>query len=645
MTVFLDELAWHCWNNDKSLLITEDIENHSDFIAAVSNGELKIHDNNLCFSDEQNLIKKALSHLTNKVLLPILDDPNAVFSALFEVWRKEIPDTEKLSGFALAYLHNKGLIDLIELATAAIPSFRSIFDIIHILESAIPLAKNIKSDSLFRFAKCTHDNLKRDLMGGRIYEVLMAWLVQNVTIADEIIKSYIQFPEEETATLYRGALIVASNINLKEGVNLVVEYSKSNNYLISAPAIDALGFFQYTTSSESDHYFDSAINLATAVVQSGNSALLHAASTSLWRLVQQRPSEYQYLQHLIEAKKPETHYALSQFMFFNVDKYSEEAWFRDVVHACVSVSPNQKGIIDNLDMVLSSLLKKDNTKEIAISFLEKWIVLRSNSELKEENLETLFNSTFYEIIRRQLLSHIFTRWMFHESKELANGASQLIHSFEMSGGKELSYDMSLIDEMDTSDIVFLVRRTIGYVFQEGLLHSLIWSLTNSKTAADNSLGTVHELFTTRLGYDYPSFTIKFIEEKLEIENLATEIKLMCNSVILSINNYQNELDSLPKLTELKPSHSKVRLFEKERQKQMYKASEAAQEKSVLSQLVTTVHLKAGRSSFSRRGNSYSEKMHLSSHSYSITIPRSEVIDPVGSERERLIFRNTKKVKS
>lgn len=644
MTDYLDELAWNCWSNDKSFLITKDIENHGDFITATSNGELKIHDGKLYFSDNQNLINKASLHLTNKVLLPNLDDPNAVFSALLEVWLKETQDDEKLSGFALACLHNEGLIDLFDLATAAAPSFRSIFDIIHILEGAIPLAKNIKTDSLFRFAKCSHENLKRDLMGGRIYEVIIAWLVQNVTIANEIINSYINLPEEETATLYRGALIAISKTDLNESISLVVKYSKLDNYLISAPAIEALGFFQYT-SSESDHSFGIAIDLARSVVQAENSTLLNSASASLWRLVQQRPSKYEYLQHLIEAKKPETHYALSQFLFFNVDKYSEEIWFEDIVYACASVNPNQKGIIDNLDMVLSSLLKKDNTKEIAISFLEKWLILRSNTELKEENLETLFNSTFYEIIKRQLLSHVFTRWMFHDSRALANGAFQLIHSFEISGGKELSYDMCLIDKMNSSDIVFLVRRTIGYVFEDGLLHSLIWSLINSEAAVNKALGTVHEIFINRLGYDYPNFTIKFIEEKLEKGNLAAEIQLMSNSIILSIKNYQNTLDSLPQLTELKPSHSKVRLFAKERQKQMHKATEAAQEKSVFAQLVTRVHLKAGRSSFSRRDNSYSEKMHLSSHSYSITIPRSEVIDPVGSERERLMFRNTKKVKS
>lgn len=641
MTTYLDELAWNCWTKNRSLLSTKELENHSDVIAAISNGELKIHDGHLSFSDNQNLVKKASLHLVNKVLVPILDDPNAVFSELYEIWHKEILDDDKLSSVALASLHNEGHVDLIDLATSAAPSFGSIFDIIHILEGAIPLVKDIKSESLFRFAKCSYDKLKRDLMGGNIYEILMSWLIDHEAVAYEIIKSYINHPEEETATLFRGALIVVSKINLNESINLVIEYSKSDNYLISAPAIEALGFFQYSFP-ENDSSFSIAIDLVAARVKAKNSAVLNSASTSLWRLVEQRPSEYQYLQHLVEVNKPETYYALSQFLFFNVDKYAEEIWFENIVYACASVNPDQKGIIDNLDLVLSSLLKKGDTKEVAISFLEKWLILRSNTELREVNLETLFNSTFYEIIKRQLLSHVFTRWMSHESRGLANGAFQLIHSFGVSGGKELSYDISLIDEMNASNIVFLVKRTLGYVFEEGLLHSLIWSLTSSKDTIDRTLGTVHEILTTRLGYDYPGFTVKFIEEKLEKENLAAEIKDMCNSVILSVKNYQKALDSLPQLAELKPSHSKVRLFAKERQKQMHKATEVAQEKSVFAQLVTRIHLKAGRSSFSRRDDNYSEKMHLSSHSYSVTLPRSEIIDPVGSERVRLVFRNTKK---
>lgn len=644
MTAYLDELAWNYWSNDKSLVITKDLESHKDFLAGVSNGELKVHEGNLSFSDEESLVKRASRYLINNVLTSVLDDPAAVFSELFEVWRKEISDNDKVSGIALSSLHNEGHIDLFNLATAAIPNFSSIFDIIHVMEGAIPLVDDINHESLFEFAKSSYDRLKRDYMGGNIYEVVMSWLANHPTVADEIIRSYIKQPEVQTATLYRGALIVMSTINLTEGFKQAFDCSNSANNLVSAPAVEALGFVQYK-SPEDNVSFRSALELATSLLETEDLVLLNSAATATWRLVQQRPHENNYLQHLIAANKPETYYALSQFLLFNLDKLSKEPWFEDFVYACVNVNPDQKGILDNIDLVLSSLLKSDEKKEIAISFLEKWLILRSSSEIRELNLDTIFNSTFYEINRRQLLSQIFTSWMSHESGQLAEGAFQLIQLYVVSGGKELSYDIGQINEMSANDIVFLVRKTLGYVFEEGLLHSLIWSLISSKPMKNQALRTVHEVFINHLGYDYPSFTIKFIEDKLKKEELPIEIKEISNDIVLSINNYHKALDALPQLKELKPSHSKIRLFSKERQKQMSKASEAAQEKSVFAKLVTRVHLKAGRSSFSWRDNNLSEKMHLSSHSYSVSLPRSEMIDPVGSSRERLMYRKTEKLPS
>lgn len=643
MTAYLDELAWNCWCNDKSLVITKDIESHTDYLAAVSNCELKIHEGNLSFSNEENLVKRTSRYLINNILTFILDNPSAVFSQLFEVGGKEISVNDKVSCIALASLHNEERIDLFNLAAAAIPSFSSVFDIIHVMEGTIPLVNDIKSESLFRFARSSYDKLKRDYMGGNIYDVLMSWLVNHPRVADEIIRSYIKQPEVQTATLYRGALIVMSQINLTQGLKQALDHSNSINNLISAPAVEALGFVQYK-SPEDDVSYRSALELATSLIITEDPILLNSAATATWRLIQQRPHENNYLQHLIAANKPETYYALSQFLLFNVDKLSGEPWFDDIVYACVNVQPDQKGIIDNIDLVLSSLLKKYEKQDIAISFLEKWLLLRSSAEVRELDLETIFNSAFYETNRRQLLSQIFTSWMFHESGQLAEGAFQLIKLYVVSGGKELSYDIRQIEGMSANDIVYLVRKTLGYIFEEGLLHSLIWSLTKSKPNISQALRTVHEVFITHLGYDYPSFTIKFIEDQLKKEELP-EIKKISDDIVLSIKNYHKALDALPQLKELKPSHSKVRLFSKERQKQMSKASEAAQEKSVFAKLVTRVHLKAGRSSFSWRDNNLSEKMHLSTHSYSVSLPRSEMIDPVGSSRKRLMYRKTEKIPS
>ena len=68
-----------------------------------------------------------------------------------------------------------------------------------------------------------------------------------------------------------------------------------------------------------------------------------------------------------------------------------------------------------------------------------------------------------------------------------------------------------------------------------------------------------------------------------------------------------------------------------------KAFEEASKNSIIRQIATTIHLKAGRSSFSMRGGEVGEKMHMSSMSHFMSLPRSESIDKVGSDLQRLHF--------
>ena len=151
---------------------------------------------------------------------------------------------------------------------------------------------------------------------------------------------------------------------------------------------------------------------------------------------------------------------------------------------------------------------------------------------------------------------------------------------------------------------------------------------------------MEQVFVEYIGYDYPGTTYTFIQERIK-GKVPKKIKEVGKRILVSIDNYQNALDALPRLKELKPSSAKLRQFRVAQQLAMKKSMEAAEEKSILRQMVTTISLKAGRSSFSHRAGLVSEKMHLGTYSHSYSLPRSEVTDPVGSNIQRLHFRNQK----
>lgn len=108
------------------------------------------------------------------------------------------------------------------------------------------------------------------------------------------------------------------------------------------------------------------------------------------------------------------------------------------------------------------------------------------------------------------------------------------------------------------------------------------------------------------------------------------------------DHYFRAISDLAARDEFYPSSEKVRRFAKERHRQMTEAMEQASKKSIFRQIATEIPLKAGRRTFRRFNGRYTELTELKGISHSIPVPRTEIADPMGSQRERYLFRRVKK---
>ncbi len=637
MNDYIGKLAWSCWNEGDSLSHAVDSEKPLDLEENWSH-DLKVENGILWFSSRDVLLRYASTYVFNEIILPNNDNDQVLFEQLYDIWRKDLDKSENLSGRVLAMAHNTGQLDFMSFASNSIPHAHSVFEVIHVMEKAFPLVDAINLDSLFHFAKISYDKLKGDMMGGRIYQVLVDWLKEHPAYADNIIQIHINDPQENSASLFKSALLSIGEMRPDEAVELVLSYASAENRFISDPAIQAIGHFQYTLPAHQKTY-DVALKLVEEILRIDHESQVGTAATALTYLVRQHPSNHASLK-LLTRSRPEALYALSEFLFLNVQELGEREWFKYLLMECIHTTPAQKGIIDNLDWVVSSFLKKDDTKLLAIQFLEDWLQAQTHEKSINIDLEALFNNTVYEILNGQHLSFIFTKWMSSSSTSLNQGAFELLRTFETTKGTSLVYDMGFINAMDVKELDLLARRTLGYIYQEDILHSLIWSLTLKDKLDKQILSLVETIFIIHIGYDYPGRTYTFITEKTR-GKISKKLKDMGKRIHLSINKYQNALDDLPRLKELVPPHSKIRQFRMAQQNAMEKATEKAEEKSVFRQLVTQIPLKAGLSTFSRNRGEYSEKMQLGSYSHYVSLPRSEVIDPVGSNRRRLLYRTQK----
>jgi hypothetical protein len=186
---------------------------------------------------------------------------------------------------------------------------------------------------------------------------------------------------------------------------------------------------------------------------------------------------------------------------------------------------------------------------------------------------------------------------------------------------------------------------LGFVSaSEEHLLSLTMSLLKTNDAPQRTFGIVHSLLTDELGEDYPSSTVEMLEIA-KSETTDSGLLALYSSAIKIINDRINELESLPRLAELKPPPKLQRQFSKAHAKQMEAASENAKKNSIMRQLATEIPIKAGVGSFSFHDGNFTEPTHFHSISTSFSLPRRYSTDAIGSELRGMMFRLAKRDKS
>lgn len=633
------EAAWLCWKQSiDAIEFKSDCELESSPDWVVSNGMVQ-------FSNPEAIANYAALYVYRHIILPQLESPKALFNSLFDVWKIKATD-RRLPGVALSIAHNNTNLDIFEFAVNSLEFSHTVFRVIHILEGAIPKIDHLNIKSLVAWQVKVHEDLKKDLMGGRLFESLIPWMSENINIAYEIIEWHLNNPIESTAPLYKAALISIGKKDADHALKLVQEHVLLGQVLISSPAIESMGNYDYRLANTKALYI-AALDYVDNLINDEALQDLHSvASFTLGNLVSLEITNHTRLNKLVSRNDSKIYYSLSEFLFRNVNEHCDKGWFINLFIGCAKVSIADTGTLNNLDVILHCYAEKAYDT-VAERFLELWLINQELPNADSLDLEAIFDSAIITLLTANKLSSLFTRWMASDSRNLIYGAFNLMHislinkSFHRA---VFEYDIDQLNAMTYETIELLVFRTLGYVYEVDPLISMLWSLTKVKRDRQKVWSLFEHVFMRHISYDYPGETLNFLEKEI-LKKMPKGLKEICQKIINSIKYYQEKLDSLPDLKEMRTAYSKRRIISREKQKQMNRAQDEASKKSIIQQLANTIHLKAGTSSFSVNGNRPSEKMHLSSHSYSYTLPRSELIDPVGANRMRLIYRNGIRSKS
>lgn len=349
------------------------------------------------------------------------------------------------------------------------------------------------------------------------------------------------------------------------------------------------------------------------------------------------------LEEAAQLGAPHALYPLSVLLWTEDKALRDKPWFLPLLMRLTAARAEHGGILRNIDFVLMGWVRDPKLLPRAMDFINAWIANQPADAFKQVGIADAFSSTIHRIAEIPgALNQMLTSWLLNDDQRYPFLASKLISRLRTEGLTSIALDSAMLDSLNEPGIRFLLRRMMGYLSGDEILIRLVFSLAHTRDAKTRTFGFIRSAYRQHVGYDYPHQTIEYLTVRSGDDRETEDVRRLADEIAKMLQGQLDAADALPILKEFMPSSEKSKRFAKERRRQMNEAFEEASKGSIWTQLATNIPLKAGRRTFQTIQGRYTDPMELKSMSHSVALPRSEIFDPAGSARERLLMRRAKR---
>ncbi|MBR7784225.1 hypothetical protein [Undibacterium luofuense] len=561
-------------------------------------------------------------------------DSSALFGKAYELWRHEIGNNDKAAGRLLA-LASKS-IDILAAGAALIRSGSNVFQILRLIEAALPYLTNLEPASIIDLINAKYEPTKRDMAAGVINGALEEWLEKNPTIAFRLHTKTLENLIESNSSLLSNAIVALSKSNYAAAVAMAKVDAQSDVLLQAESGTWTLGRLLLNDQAE-PKILNAAVETVANLIESEQHDIRSQAIRAAVGAMHKLAAFDLILGNLAENGDQVVLCATATAIFLKNDEFHERGITKYWLRLLPALKPDFKGAIQELDYALSKLLSDPEYVSTVIALLNQWVANHGHQSEIGTNSAELFSDTLSKIITLEdVWRNLVTDWLLSDKKEHPNALAGILIKYSDIKIKNLRFDKGRLDELSTNDLMFLARRMLGYVHDRAQVTSLAISMLESNNADSRIYPLLRTLLVDEIGYDYPQSTATALLEAAE-EMLSTDDRDFLRMLAKIINQATETLGSLPTISELQPSTKLRRLFSIARTKQMNDSFEEASKNSIFRKIATEIPIKAGMGTFSYYGSSYGPSMKLHSISHSVELPRREVFDPIGNSIRRLGF--------
>lgn len=569
-------------------------------------------------------------------------DPNSLFDFGYKLWRYEIGQSDQASGRLLALASED--MDIVSAAAQRIRSGVPAFDVLHLLEAALPYVGKLSVGSLAELCLAKQEQTKNDMMAGAFHGVLETWLKTRPSVAKELHIKVISNLSDATVSLLGNAVCALAQTDFRAAVDLAKGDTRSGVSLRAPIGAWTLGRLLLDEQAPPDQVKE-LIDEIEALIDSEQGELRSQAVRAAVSAMHKMPAFDMLLQHLAEGGDQDVLCAAAFSLFYHADEIRERGITQRWFELLTMLKPEFPGAIRDLDYALAWTLAAPENADLVVGVLTQWVANYGDKAAIGSNTAELFDDTVRALFaRKEYCARLVTDWLLSEGPEhpaaLAGILSQISHVSE----SKLELEKARIDQLAAPDLMFLARRLLSYVHDRGQLTSLSLSLLRSEDAQTRIYPIVRALLVDEIGYDYPGSTVKALRQNATASASVSDREFLLQMADTIDRMLQAET-ALPARSELRPPAKLRRLFALARAKQMSDSLAEANKKSVFRQLATEIPIKAGNGTFNYRNSSYGTSTKLSSISHSIELPRRESFDPIGNAIRHFRFRIAKRGES
>ncbi|MDP3709209.1 MAG: hypothetical protein Q8R56_14175, partial [Polaromonas sp.] len=284
-----------------------------------------------------------------------LSGTDALFDAAYELWRNEIGHPDSASGRLLG-LAGQSVSVLLEAAKIIGDKDRRVFDVLHLLEKALPHLPNLRAEDLVAVVEAQHESTKRDMASGMIFNAIERRLRSESKVAWDTWRITRENMSESMQSLYSTAL---QSLMYTDQQSLALEKAREDaediNSLIAGAALWTLG-----RAIQAHKLNDCDLDDCVAVLTNKTSGAPTEIQQSAIRAVAHASLKDERLMlELVRLASEHGDYTLAviaDFLFMNQqDLPVSSLHFKPLLQSLVGLLPSQQNAVNNFDWVLHQL--------------------------------------------------------------------------------------------------------------------------------------------------------------------------------------------------------------------------------------------------------------------------------------------------